>query len=118
MTGKRMDFHLSAHLSADTEITVKRDVGWVLSLGSSRWDSPSGGKITLFGAAVDLRRVAEAITAALAAEEGDHRPGCEACRELGPLLTAPPGTSGRTWVCECGTTWTPPSGFVVDREES
>lgn len=35
--------------------------------------------------------------------------GCDACRVLGPLLTAP-GTSGRTWVCGgCGTSWTPPA---------
>lgn len=32
--------------------------------------------------------------------------GCAGCRELGPLLTAP-GTSGRVWRCECGTTWRP-----------
>lgn len=30
--------------------------------------------------------------------------GCEACLVVGPLLTAP-GSSGRTWVCECGAVW-------------
>lgn len=30
--------------------------------------------------------------------------GCDACRVVGPLLTAP-GTSGRTWRCECGAEW-------------
>lgn len=30
--------------------------------------------------------------------------GCQACRVMGPLLTAP-GTSGRSWACECGTVW-------------
>lgn len=30
--------------------------------------------------------------------------GCAGCRELGPRATAP-GTSGRSWVCHCGTTW-------------
>jgi hypothetical protein len=31
--------------------------------------------------------------------------GCEACRAVGPLLTAP-GTSGRDWRCQCGQVWT------------
>lgn len=26
------------------------------------------------------------------------------CSVIGPLLTAP-GTSGRTWTCECGKEW-------------
>jgi hypothetical protein len=31
--------------------------------------------------------------------------GCDECRDVGPLLTAP-GTSGRSWGCgSCGTTW-------------
>jgi hypothetical protein len=31
--------------------------------------------------------------------------GCDGCRDVGPLLTAP-GTSGRSWGCgSCGTTW-------------
>lgn len=37
--------------------------------------------------------------AACAAERG-----CDACRVMGPLLTAP-GTSGRSWRCECGQVW-------------
>lgn len=36
-------------------------------------------------------------------------PGCEACEVVGPLLTAP-GTSGRSWRCECGRVW--PGGGV------
>jgi hypothetical protein len=36
----------------------------------------------------------------------DEDDGCAGCRVIGPLLTAP-GTSGRTWVCECGKVWEP-----------
>lgn len=38
---------------------------------------------------------------------GPPEPGCDACREIGPLLTAP-GTSGRSWRCDCGTVWSHP----------
>lgn len=30
--------------------------------------------------------------------------GCDACLVVGPLLTGP-GSSGRTWLCECGAVW-------------
>jgi hypothetical protein len=43
------------------------------------------------------------VTAVRAALTGA---GCDSCRQIGPLLTAP-GTSGRSWLCEtCGTVWT------------
>jgi hypothetical protein len=45
--------------------------------------------------------------------------GCDACATLGPLLTAY-GTSGRTWVCECGTEWRPVARrtLAADKEQA
>lgn len=34
--------------------------------------------------------------------------GCDACRIMGPLLTAT-GTSGRAWRCVCGEVWDHPA---------
>lgn len=41
---------------------------------------------------------------ATAGRGGVEAAGCEACRVVGPLLTAP-GTSGRSWRCACGQVW-------------
>lgn len=54
----------------------------------------------------NLALAMRAEVAEIAARRPDIAKGCDACRVLGPLLTAS-GTSGRTWVCECGAAWSP-----------
>jgi len=48
------------------------------------------------------------------ARDEQPNPGCDACRLIGPLLTAP-GTSGRSWRCECGKVWAGP-GAAPDEQ--
>lgn len=74
VTGSRMDFSASAHLSADTEIEVRHQStgGWYLQVGSLVWDSPSSGQIVLFArSSADLLRVRDAISAAVEGTSGE-----------------------------------------------
>lgn len=70
-------------------------IGYILG---DRVDAPS----TMSVAGLALWRVFAGLEYAAYLASGE--PGCPACLEMGPRLTAP-GTSGRSWSCHCGTTW-------------
>ena len=49
MNDLSLQFSVMAHLRPVTEVEVVRQVdAWVLAIGSGAWDSPSGGRVTLF----------------------------------------------------------------------
>jgi len=70
------DQQVQQHLQHRVVLRVRLGPGWwVLELGSCAWDSPSGGRVTLLAErAEELQRIADAITAALAAAGNGTEP--------------------------------------------